>query len=191
MRELSTATLGPNYISSSRLDRASDVLAGENDYLNGVIAHQFHHLRDAISNRYKSQFTKSQVAPPFQTTRSTDISLGHFAQALDAFVALEAGWNGIESRGPSRESVMVAMHSCWHLVQAGVETPTPKMLSDGTLGVFWARGNSYAAIDFEEDGEHVWTVTDGKNFTSGTWQITEIAPKAIYAIAQDEEPTTR
>lgn len=191
MRELSTATLGLNYIASSRLGRASDVLDDDKDYFVGVIAHQFHHLRDAISKRSKDQYTRSQAAPPFQITGSADVSLGRFAEALGAFVALENGWNGPQSQGPTQHAVMLAMHSCLQLVQAGFTAPNPKMLSDGTLGVFWKSGTAYAAIDFEEDGEHVWTVTDGKNYKSGTWQTAEVAPKAIYSVAQKTESITR
>ena len=37
---------------------------------------------------------------------------------------------------------------------------------------------------YEEDGEHIWTVTDGKTFKSGTWKSGEAVPKAINLWAE-------
>ena len=153
---------------------------GEHDYAAGVIVYgcdRIPSMRNTPSN--------NRVPPQYQVTPLVAHEIRKFASQLEPFVALNAGWNGPGSIGPSHSAVVMAIGSCLAILNAGIPSPRPKILSNGALGGYWRAGNAYAAMDFEDDGEHVWTVTDGKNYTSGTWKAGEALPKAIDYIAED------
>ena len=187
MSEHSTIAAGPTYIASSQLVGNNIFDGEEHDYLSGAIAQQFATVHDQISTSI-GDFNPAQSAPRFQITSSADLALKRFAQSLASFVSLTDGWNGPYTFAPTSMSIFVAMNTCLRLIELGLPEPTPKILSDGTLGVFWTSKESYAAIDFEDDGEHVWTVTNGKNLISGTWQTRENAPQDFYKISNSNEP---
>ncbi len=169
----------PNYIASSSFRRSEFQDDANHDYVLGVVAHQFEKIRNEISKRTKTRDAGAHTAPQYQLTPAKRRQLRLFAEALDPYTALEDGWNGPGSCKPSQTSVAMGVWTCWNLVQNGVVAPKPKLLSDGTLGCFWVKDRAYATMDFEEDGEHVWTVTDGTTFKSGTWKSGESIPQAI------------
>lgn len=80
-------------------------------------------------------------------------------------------WGDAESDRPSEEQKNAALLGLANLVLALVPAPSPMILEDGTIGAYWRRGQCYASIDFEVDGEHSWAGTDGKTFKSGTWKV--------------------
>jgi len=64
-----------------------------------------------------------------------------------------------------------------------LKTPKLKVLSDGKLGGYWRCGKVYVTVEFEEDGEHVWTVSDGRNYISGTWDVKNRPPVELVMFA--------
>lgn len=80
-------------------------------------------------------------------------------------------WNGEEPNVPSEEQKNAALLGLANLISALLPAPSPMILEDGTIGAYWRRGQCYASIDFEVDGEHSWAGTDGTKFHSGTWKV--------------------
>ena len=88
-------------------------------------------------------------------------------------------WNG-EADVPSEEQKNAALLGLANLILALMPAPSPMLLEDGTIGAYWRRGQHYASIDFEVDGEHTWAGTDGTKYLSGTWKVPgEQLPPAI------------
>ena len=187
MRSLTTVTSGPNYIADSSVSRLSAAPLEPHDYVAGVLAHGFERVRLEIGRRSRSDAATSKAAPVFQLTPVARVELQRFIASLEPFVALSIGWNGAGSQGPNRTSLVSAVVGCVKLVQSGLPAPRPKILKDGTLGGFWRGHGYYATMEFEEDGEHVWTVSDGRNYQSGTWKSGEAVPKAIDVGTVDSE----
>lgn len=180
MKTSSTVLSGPDYIAEASQRRFS---TGQ-DYLASGLVYDVDHIPITIG-RAMATTAPSSVAPPYQLTGVAIRQLRSFAASLEPFIALHNGWNGPLSTGPTARAVSVAISTCLSLIQAGVPSPRPKMLSDGTLGGFWSFGQAYATMDFEEDGEHLWTVTDGTSYTTGTWKTGEAVPKAVDRVAED------
>lgn len=105
--------------------------------------------------------------------------LKSFLLSMEPFLLLGDGWGGPHCKVPSDMSVVQAVIGCMNLLGAGFPRPDPKLLDDGTLGVFWNAPNAYAAIDFEEDGVHVWSAATKSSLRSGTWSIGESVPKDL------------
>lgn len=81
---------------------------------------------------------------------------------------------------PSEEQTNAALLGLANLISAFMPAPSPMLLEDGTIGAYWRRGQHYASIDFEVDGEHTWAGTDGTKYLSGTWKVPgEQLPPAI------------
>ena len=81
---------------------------------------------------------------------------------------------------PSEEQKNAALLGLANLILAFMPVPSPMFLEDGTIGAYWRRGQHYASIDFEVDGEHTWAGTDGTKYLSGTWRVPgEQLPPAI------------
>jgi hypothetical protein len=184
MPNLSTATGGPNYIAKTSTFRTTGAAPDDRNYVSGVIAYGFERIRETISRSIKPAGQELASAPHFQATPAARLEIKKFASSLEAFIVLDTGWNGPGSSAPSSNAIAVALVGCWNLVQAGYTSPKPKILADGTLGGYWKSGSLYATLDFEEDGEHIWTVTNGKTFKSGTWKSGEMVPKAINLSAE-------
>ena len=91
-----------------------------------------------------------------------------------------SNWNGEATDVPSEEQKNAAFLGLANLVLALIPAPSPMLLEDGTIGAFWRRGQCYASIDFEVDGEHSWAGTDGTKFLSGTWKVPgQLPPELI------------
>jgi len=80
-------------------------------------------------------------------------------------------WHGETTDAPSEAQENSALLGLANLVFALVPAPSPMLLEDGTIGAYWRRGQHYASIDFEVDGEHSWAGTDGTKYLSGTWKV--------------------
>ncbi|NNM68752.1 MAG: hypothetical protein HKM00_02070 [Gallionella sp.] len=72
---------------------------------------------------------------------------------------------------PSEEQMNAALLGLANLILTCMPAPSPMLLDDGTIGAYWRRGQHYASIDFEVDGEHTWAGTDGTKYLSGTWKV--------------------
>ena len=91
-------------------------------------------------------------------------------------------WGGEATDAPSEEQKNVALLGLANLILALMPAPSPMLLEDGTIGAYWRRGQQYASIDFEVDGEHSWAGTDGTNYISGTWKVPgEQLPPALVS----------
>lgn len=89
-------------------------------------------------------------------------------------------WNGEATDVPSEEQKNAALLGLANLILALLPAPSPMILEDGTIGAYWRRGQCYASIDFEVDGEHSWAGTDGTKFHSGTWKVPgQLPPELI------------
>lgn len=188
MKDFSTSISSFDYFDGITEAWGVSSLSGEHDYAAGVIVYGCDRIPPMDLGMGAP--ANSRVPPGYQITPLMAHEIRKFATQLEPFVALREGWNGIDSSGPSANSVVMAIDSCLAILIAGIPSPRPKILSNGTLGGYWRAGNAYAAMDFEEDGEHVWTVTDGKSYASGTWKVGEILPKAIDNIAEDPQQKT-
>lgn len=94
--------------------------------------------------------------PVFKTVMLYRARLGHWSDEADA---------------PSEEQKNAALLGLVNLISALMPAPSPMLLEDGTIGAYWRRGQHYASIDFEVDGEHSWAGTDGTKYISGTWKV--------------------
>lgn len=91
-------------------------------------------------------------------------------------------WSGETTDVPSEEQKNAALLGLANLILAVMPAPSPMLLEDGTIGAYWRRGQHYASIDFEVDGEHSWAGTDGTKYFSGTWKVPgEQLPPALIS----------
>lgn len=180
---MTTSVAGFDYLTGALSKRDLATPWGDRDYAAGVIVHGWDKIPGAIESAHA--LATPEAAPVYQLSVVREVR--KFAAALEPFVALVNGWNGPLSEAPSPESVMMAMKSCVALVASGIPSPNPQVFSNGALGGYWKNGQMYAAMDFEDDGEHVWTVTNGEKYTSGTWKINEALPEAIDNITGDTQ----
>jgi hypothetical protein len=91
-------------------------------------------------------------------------------------------WKGEATDVPSEKQKNAALLGLANLILALIPAPSPMLLEDGTIGAYWRRGQCYASIDFEVDGEHSWAGTDGTKFFSGTWKVPgEQLPPALVS----------
>lgn len=120
------------------------------------------------------------VAPPKQITQEYFDSYEPVFRTVMLYRAHVSNWNGEATDVPSEEQKNAAFLGLANLVLALIPAPSPMLLEDGTIGAFWRRGQCYASIDFEVDGEHSWAGTDGTKFLSGTWKVPgQLPPELI------------
>jgi hypothetical protein len=81
-----------------------------------------------------------------------------------------ANWSTNPAEAPNDLQVNVAQNVLAMLALAGLPAPKIMLLDDGTLGAFWRRGDQYASIDFDVDGEYPWSAAKGLEVTSGIWR---------------------
>lgn len=147
-------------------------------YFSGLLAYQYEQLKhQTLAPEAAAQGSFS--APAFQVAPAARIQLAQYIAALEPFAGLKDGWDDAHSHAPSVVGLWQAVVGGLFLVAVGLPAPTPKVLTDGTMGVFWRHGRGYAAIDFEDDGIHVWTVSDGKTYKSGTWDSSAEMPQPL------------
>lgn len=92
--------------------------------------------------------------------------------------------NGKATDVPSEQQKNAALLGLANLILALLPAPSPMILEDGTIGAYWRRGQCYASIDFEVDGEHSWAGTDGTKFHSGTWKVPGQLPPELISELQ-------
>jgi AcrR family transcriptional regulator len=95
-----------------------------------------------------------------------------FEEQMDVIERLRTAptnWSSAAAEAPSAEQVHAAQRGLISLFLAGLPAPRVMLVSDGTLGAYWRRGDVYASIDFDADGEFPWTAATGNEFWSGTW----------------------
>lgn len=94
-------------------------------------------------------------------------------QTVMLYRAQVGHWREEEEDVPTEDQKNAAVLGLANLILAHVPAPSPMLLEDGTIGAYWRRGQCYASIDFEVDGEHSWAGTDGTEFHSGTWKVAD------------------
>lgn len=154
----------------------------DKNFFSGVLLYQYEAIRRALGKL--DDEAEQYQAPSLQITKSQAYSLVQYVEALEPFAFLQDGWNGPGTLAPSFVGLWQAVTDSYRLIAFGLPSPSPKLLSDGTLGVFWRHGSAYATIDFEADGVHLWTITDGKQFKTGTWDAEAKVPAEFRAVGK-------
>ena len=122
------------------------------------------------------------VAPRAQIPQEYFDSYEPVFRTVMLYRARVGHWNGEAIDVPSEEQKNAALLGLVNLISALVPAPSPMLLEDGTIGAYWRRGQHYASIDFEVDGEHSWARTDGTKYLSGTWKVPgEQLPPALIS----------
>lgn len=122
------------------------------------------------------------VAPPAQIPQDYFDSYEPVFRTVMLYRARVGHWNGEATDVPSEEQKNAALLGLVNLILALMPAPSPMLMEDGTIGVYWRRGQHYASIDFEVDGEHSWAGTDGTKYLSGTWKVPgEQLPPALVS----------
>lgn len=111
------------------------------------------------------------VAPRAQIPQEYFDSYEPVFRTVMLYRARVGHWNGEATDVPSEEQKNAALLGLANLILALIPAPSPMLLEDGTIGAYWRRGQHYASIDFEVDGEHCWAGTDGTKYFSGTWKV--------------------
>lgn len=122
------------------------------------------------------------VAPRAQIPHEYFDSYEPIFRTVMLYRARVGHWNSEAADVPSEEQKNAALLGLANLILALMPAPSPMLLEDGTIGVYWRRGQRYASIDFEVDGEHSWAGTDGTKYFSGTWKVCgEQLPPALVS----------
>jgi hypothetical protein len=182
----STATQSTVYVVSEYFVSAKKPAAKSDvDYLKSPLE-QIRAQLNAWLSRFGSQTRVETedatllVAPPKQIPQEYFDSYEPVFKTVMLYRARVSNWNDDASEVPSDEQKNAALLGLANLVLALLPAPSPMLLEDGTIGAFWRRGQCYASIDFEVDGEHSWAGTDGTKFHSGTWKVPgQIPPDLI------------
>jgi len=162
---------GEYFVSTTQPAATSDV-----DYLVSPVEQIRTQINDWLA-RFGSQ-TRIQtedatwlVAPRFQISQEFVDSYEPVFKTVMLYRAHVGNWQDGERDVPSEAQKSAALLGLANMVVALVPAPSPMLLEDGTIGAYWRRGQCYASIDFEVDGEHSWAGTDGEKFRSGTWKV--------------------
>lgn len=158
-------------------------------YLQSVFTYQVNIIHDVLTKDEPSQ-SLLPTAPTYQIAPNVKQKITEFVQKLEPFAYLHNGWDGEESIAPSVSCLWQAVVNSYKLIAVGFPTPEPKVLSDGTLGIYWEDGLSYATIDFEEDGAHLWTASNGRDVKSGIWDSKTEAPPNLRSMDFEESSWT-
>lgn len=111
---------------------------------------------------------------------STSESYFRFFDIIEEYGELEDGWNDEESQAPDEKKTLEAQLGLLKLLLSSLPAPYPMILSEGTIGAYWRKGNKYLSVDFDDDGVYPWAGTDGEDFQSGTWvRSEEKVPKLL------------
>jgi hypothetical protein len=174
--QTSTSAAGPQYfVVSTQVSTSAD---WKPSFLAGVLQYQYNVVRKHVAEADKRQRI-GLSAPVTRLPAKCAVALAQFVQSLEPYAYLEDGWDGPDSRGPNVLGLWRSVLDSYQLIALGLPAPSPKILHDGTLGVYWKGHGTYATIDFEPDGVHVWTVTDGKIYKSGMWDSKGQVPDAL------------
>jgi hypothetical protein len=178
----STSAAGPQYfVVSTPLSSSAD---WKPSFLAGILHYQYNLVRKHVADADQRR-KLGLSAPVTRLPAKNAVALAQFVQSLEPYAYLEDGWDGPDSRGPSLLSLWRSVLDSYQLISVGLPAPSPKILHDGSLGVYWKGHGTYAAIDFEPDGVHVWTVTDGKAYKSGMWDSKGQVPEALRSAGAD------
>lgn len=127
--------------------------------------------RFGSQTRIETEDATLLVAPRAQIPQEYFDSYEPVFRTVLLYRANAGHWNNSASDQPSEEQKNAALLGVANLILALIPAPSPMLLEDGTIGVYWRCGHRYASIDFEVDGEHSWAGTDGTKYFSGTWKV--------------------
>ncbi|MBU0688444.1 MAG: hypothetical protein KJ850_08885 [Gammaproteobacteria bacterium] len=122
------------------------------------------------STRIETEDATLLVAPRAQIPQEYFDSYESVFRTVMLYQTRLGHWNG-EADVPSEVQKNAALLGLANLILALMPVPSPMLLEDGTIGAYWRRGQHYASIDFEVDGEHSWAGTDGTKYLSGIWKV--------------------
>lgn len=136
--------------------------------------------RFGIQTRVETDDATLLVAPSVGIPQEYFDSYEPVFRTVMLYRARVGHWKNDAADMPSEEQKNAALLGLANLILALMPAPSPMLLQDGTIGAYWRRGQCYASIDFEVDGEHSWAGTDGTKFISGTWKApSEQLPPAL------------
>lgn len=173
--------VGEYFVSASQPAAKSEV-----DYLGSPMEQIRAQINAWLSRfgsktRVKTEDATLLVAPPMQVPQEYFDSYEPVFRTVMLYRARVSNWSGEATDVPSEEQKNAALLGLANLVLAFLPAPSPMLLEDGTIGAFWRRGQRYASIDFEVDGEHSWAGTDGTKFHSGTWKVPGQLPPQLVS----------
>lgn len=163
--------VGEYFVSDAHPAAKSDV-----DYLVSPVDQIRTQINDWLGRfgsqtRVETEDATLQIAPRTQIPQEYFDSYESIFKTVALYRAGVGHWNGEATAGPSEEQKSAALLGLANLILALIPAPSPMCLEDGTIGAYWRRGQYYASIDFEVDGEHSWADTDGIEFHSGIWKV--------------------
>jgi hypothetical protein len=88
---------------------------------------------------------------------------------IERYRSAPSNWSSGPVSAPTEEQVRVARRALLQLFFAKVPAPKVMLLDEGVIGAYWRRGNNYASIDFDADGEFPWAIVNGDDIESGIW----------------------
>ncbi len=101
---------------------------------------------------------------------------------IERFRAAPTNWSTSPVAAPNLEQTVAAQRGLLLLLLEDVPAPKVMLMNDGTLAAFWRRGDMYASIDFDADGEFPWSAAWALDVTSGTWEGGALPPQLRHAI---------
>jgi hypothetical protein len=153
------------------------------DYRSDLVTEVSRKMRDAIRKFLAQDQASRFVSPSVNVHKILDAQnqeeYRNFFRAIDRYQACVAGWNSEHSVAPSASQIESAAMGVVSLMVGGAPAPNAMLLDDGTIGAYWRSGQSYASIDFEPDGEHLWAGTDGQRYWSGIWKSSSELPEVM------------
>jgi hypothetical protein len=181
---LSFATYsGPSYIDNGTFAPLFDAP----DYLEDALLEP---LRESVRAIYKRaaivMYKGDHAAPAYGVrlhARNIPEEYESFLVALKRFQIAPYNLAEQDCQAPSPEQISAALTALAAFLREGRTAPSPMLLPDGTIGGSWRRGQDYASIDFDIDGQFPWATTNGETFASGVWTPGEDLPEPIRLIA--------
>lgn len=183
----STSTQSTVYVVSEYFVSAKQPAAkSEVDYLESPVEQIRSQVNEWLSRfgsrtRVETEDATLLVAPPSQIPQEYFDSYEPVFRTVMLYRARVSNWSGEATDVPSEAQKNAALLGLANLVLGLLPAPSPMLLEDGTIGAFWRRGQCYASIDFEVDGEHSWAGTDGTKFHSGTWKVPGQMPPELIS----------
>lgn len=173
--------VGEYFMSATKPAAKSDV-----DYLVSPVEQIRTQINNWLSSfgsqtRIQTEDATWLVAPRFQISQEFFDSYEPVFKTVMLYRARVANWQDGEPDVPTEAQRSAALLGLANLVVSLLPAPSPMLLEDGTIGAYWRRGQCYASIDFEVDGEHSWAGTDGKHFRSGTWKVPGQLPPELLS----------
>lgn len=105
--------------------------------------------------------------------------LAKLQASVEQLKSLEANWDGEGAAAPNPDHVDALM-ACISALPLDLSTFRPMLASDGEIGVYWQRADSYAELSIDEQGEMSLYL---RSLKSDSGRIFEVGPPYILDAA--------